>query len=125
MCSSDLYVDEAAVTYANLVAESDRATRAAEDAITGTKTRMKDQATRVKNLMLEAKKHNEVVQAHKAVAAGIAGQELPLRIIYQFQDRELILAETLAGRTAAAAPPRKEQPKSSGEGKENNPKRGE
>jgi hypothetical protein len=117
------FFDEAATTYAAMAAESDRATRAAEDAITGTKTRMREQATKVKNAMLEAKKQNELVQTHKAAVDGISGQEIPVRVVYQFEDREIILAETSAGRAAAAAPPPVEKPKSSGEDKEKNRRR--
>lgn len=117
------FVDEAALAYTAMAAESDRATRAAEDAITGTKTRMRDQATKVKNAMLETKKQNELVQAHKAVVDGISSQEIPVRVTYQFEDREIILAETAAGRAAAAAPPPVEKPKSSDENKEKNRRR--
>ncbi|MFM7115789.1 MAG: protein kinase [Planctomycetota bacterium] len=116
-------VDEAGVAYSTMAAESDRATRAAEDAITGTKTRMRDQATKVKNAMLETKKQNELIQAHKSVIDGIASQEIPIRVTYQFEDREIILAENQAGRAAAAAPPPAEKPKSSDEIKEKNRRR--
>jgi hypothetical protein len=116
-------VDEAGLAYSTMAAESDRATRAAEDAITGTKTRMREQATKVKNAMLETKKQNELIQAHKAVIDGIASQEIPIRVTYQFEDREIILAESEAGRAAAAAPPPAEKPKSSDENKEKNRRR--
>jgi hypothetical protein len=117
------FVEEAGRAYTNMAAESDRATRAAEDAITGTKTRMREQATKVKNAMLETKKQNELIQAHKAVIDGIAGQEIPIRVTYQFEDREIVLAENEAGRAAAAAPPPVEKPKSSDENKEKNRRR--
>jgi hypothetical protein len=116
-------VDEAGLAYSTMAAESDRATRAAEDAITGTKTRMREQATKVKNAMLETKKQNELIQAHKSVIDGIASQEIPIRVTYQFEDREIILAENQAGRAAAAAPPPAEKPKSSDENKEKNRRR--
>lgn len=117
------FVEEAAVAYATMVSQSDLATRAAEDAVTGTKTRMREQATKVKNAMLETKKHHELLQSHKAVVEGISGQEIPLRIMYQFEDREIVLAETAAGRAAAAAPPPVEKPMSSDENKEKNRRR--
>jgi hypothetical protein len=84
---------------------------------------MRDQATKVKNAMLETKKQNELVQAHKAVVDGISSQEIPVRVTYQFEDREIILAETATGRAAAAAPPPVEKPKSSDENKEKNRRR--
>lgn len=96
-------IDDTAGAYTQAVAFADSATRAAEDAPTGSKTKMRDAATVAKNEMLVLKRRNELIGVHQEKLAGIRTGGIPIQLVYRTSERELLLAETPAAREAVSA----------------------
>jgi hypothetical protein len=99
----DNIVNATTQAYTQSVSNSELATRASEDAPFGSKTKMRNLATEAKNSMLQLKARHELMGVHQEKLTAIRSSGIPLRVVYQTAEREIILAETPAVREAISA----------------------